>query len=56
MSGMSTDDKSLVSRESNRGLALLSLHSMAKGRRRSAGFAARIAEEAEDRDDDSEED
>lgn len=51
MSGMSTDDKSLVSRESNRGLALLSLHSMAKGRRRSAGFAARIAEEAEDRDD-----
>lgn len=48
MSGMSIDDRSLVSRESNRGLALQSLHSMAKGRRRSTGLAARIQEEDEE--------
>ena len=40
---MSADDRSLG--ESHRGLALQSLHSMAKGRRRSVGFAARIKEE-----------
>ena len=44
------DDKSLVSRESHRGLALQSLHSMAKGRRRSVGLAARIQEEEGEED------
>ena len=45
--GISVDDRSLVSRESHRGLALQSMHSMARGRRRSTGLAARIAEDEE---------
>ena len=50
MSGASVgDDRSLVSRESHRGLALQSLHSITKGpRRRSVGFAARIQEVEEE--------